>query len=203
MKRNTSLSEQDWDRKLHIQTCGRDESEADDIHFPYEPTPYSVMERLARNGYIRKDNHVLDYGCGKGRVCFFLVSECGCRTTGIDFSEKLIRSAEENNARFAHKSRVCFQCCPAETYEVADEDIFFFFNPFKESVLHSVIGQIRKSWYAKPRPIRIFCYYPSDEFVSCMMTEPGLVFEDEIDCRDLFDGDNPRERILIFGMGTM
>ena len=201
MERNSDLSEQDWDKRLHVHTCGRDDSDADDNHFPYEPTPYRVLKRLAGSDYIGKDSHALDYGCGKGRVCFFLASECGCRTTGIDFSEKLIRTAEENNTRFAHKNRVCFQCCPAEKYEVTDEDIFFFFNPFGESVLHSVIGQIRKSWYAKPRLIRLFCYYPSDEFVSCMMTEPDLVFEDEIDCRDLFEGDNPRERILIFGMG--
>jgi hypothetical protein len=26
------------------------------------------------------------------------------------------------------------------------------------------------------------------------------MFEDEIDCRDLFDGKDPRERILIFSM---
>ena len=86
-------------------------------------------------------------------------------------------------------------------YEVTQEDTFFFFNPFTDTVLHSVIGRIRKSWYEKPRLIRLLCYYPSDEFVACLMTEPDLEFEDEIDCRDLFPGDNPRERILIFGMG--
>jgi len=83
---------------------------------------------------------------------------------------------------------------------VTDEDVFFFFNPFRDTVLHGVISQIRRSLYVKPRPIRIFCYYPSDEFISCMMTEPDLIFEDEIECRDLFEGDNPRERIMIFGM---
>ena len=60
------MSEQDWDRKLNIQTTGRDETESDEHHFPYEPTPYAVLERLAKSGYITKNNHVLDYGCGKG-----------------------------------------------------------------------------------------------------------------------------------------
>ena len=194
------LSEQDWDKKLHIFTCGRDAAEEDGHHFPYEPTPYRVLERLAESGYISKGSHVLDYGCGKGRVCIFLSSECGCCTTGIDFSDRMIRAAQENLARSACRNPVRFQHCPAEQYEVTEEDTFFFFNPFTDTVLHSVIGRIRRSWYEKPRRIRLLCYYPSDEFVACLMTEPDLEFEDEIDCRDLFEGENPRERILIFAM---
>ena len=31
-----------------------------------------------------------------------------------------------------------------------------------------------------------------------LMTVEELTFLDEIDCRDLFSGDNPRERIVIF-----
>lgn len=30
------------------------------------------------------------------------------------------------------------------------------------------------------------------------MTVEELMFRDEIDCRDLFPGDNPREKIVIF-----
>ncbi len=33
------------------------------------------------------------------------------------------------------------------------------------------------------------------------MTMNELMFLDEIDCRDLFEGDNPRERIMVFEMG--
>ena len=197
---HSSLSEQDWDNKLHIFTCGRDAAEEDDHHFPYEPTPYIVLGRLAVSGYIKRESRVLDYGCGKGRVCIFLSSECGCFATGIDFSDRMIRTAKENLVRSACRNLVRFQCCPAEQYEVTEEDTFFFFNPFTDTVLHSVIGRIRRSWYEKPRQIRLLCYYPSDEFVACLMTEPDLEFEDEIDCRDLFEGENPRERILIFTM---
>ena len=51
---------------------GRDDSNAGQYYYPYEPTPYSVLERLANTGIIRKGNTLLDYGCGKGRVDFFL-----------------------------------------------------------------------------------------------------------------------------------
>lgn len=63
-----------WDKLLQIRTMGRDDSSADQYRYPYEPTPYSVLERLADSGRIRKGNTLLDYGCGKGRVDFF------CRT---------------------------------------------------------------------------------------------------------------------------
>ena len=38
----------------------------------YEPTPYSVLERLIESEYIKAENVVVDYGCGKGRVDFFI-----------------------------------------------------------------------------------------------------------------------------------
>lgn len=56
---------------------GRDDSRSDQYRYPYEPTPYSVLERLANTGYIRKGNTLLDYGCGKGRVDFFLSYQTG------------------------------------------------------------------------------------------------------------------------------
>ena len=40
--------------------------------------------------------------------------------------------------------------------------------------------------------------YASDEYVSYLMTVDELMFTDEIDCRDLFDGKDPRERIMVF-----
>ena len=39
--------EERWDRLLRIRTTGRDDSRADQYRYPYEPTPYCVMERLA------------------------------------------------------------------------------------------------------------------------------------------------------------
>ena len=96
-----------WDRTLHIQTAGR-ENEQGTKFMPYEPTPYSVLTRLADSGLITPHDHVLDYGCGKGRVAFFLASRIGCHVTGIDRSRKLVTVAEENRTAFAHPELVRF-----------------------------------------------------------------------------------------------
>lgn len=46
--------ESQWDKMLKIKTTGRDDSHADAFCYPYEPTPYCVLERLANSGLIQK-----------------------------------------------------------------------------------------------------------------------------------------------------
>lgn len=186
------------DKQLKIQTSGRDDSKEDRYHYPYEPTPYSVLERLAKSEYITGDNILVDYGCGKGRVDFYLSAKIGCQTIGVDFDERMINKALENNKSFSGKKKPEFVCISAEDYEITDADCFYFFNPFPREILHSVLGKIRDSYYNNLRPMTLFFYYPDEEYVAYLMTKNELMFVDDIDCSDLFDGENERERILIF-----
>ena len=73
------MTEEQWDKKLKIHTTGRLDAHADQYRYPYEPTPYTVLERLAESGYLKKENILIDYGCGKGRVGFFLHHAIGVR----------------------------------------------------------------------------------------------------------------------------
>lgn len=192
-------SETTWDTLLRIKTGGRDDSRADQFRYPYEPTPYSVLQRLADTGYIRKGNTLLDYGCGKGRVDFFLSSQTRCRSVGIEYDERIYKKAVENQKTAVSGGRTAFALASAEQFPVPEYvDRVYFFNPFSLEILRTVMGRIRKSYYEAPRRILLFFYYPSDEYVSFLMTVEELVFMDEIDCRDLFSGDDPRERIIIF-----
>lgn len=193
--------ELDWDKKLNINTIGRDTTAEDEYHYPYEPTPYVVLERLADSGYMTRDNSVVDYGSGKGRVGFFLNRQLGCKVLGIDFDERMYVMAQENLSRYGENKDVEFACVSAEKYEVLEADCFYFFNPFSVEILKSVIGKIRKSYYEKPREMKLFFYHPSDEYISYLMTIQELCFADEIDCQDLFEGRNEREKVLIFEMG--
>ena len=65
-------NETQWDKLLKIKTTGRDDSHSDQYRYPNEPPSYMVLERLANSGLIRKNNTLIDYGTGKGRVCFYL-----------------------------------------------------------------------------------------------------------------------------------
>lgn len=192
------MTEVQWDKKLKIKTTGRTDAHADPMHHPYEPTPYAVLERLAESGYIRKESRVLDYGCGRGRVGFFLRHRLNCACLGVEYNEALYLQALEN--RTSCGLEVSFVCAAAETYAVGEEDCFYFFNPFSVTLLCAVMERIRQSFYTAPRRLRLFFYYPDDAYLSYLLSEPDLTFCDEIPCGDLFEGRDGRERIVVFEM---
>lgn len=192
-------NENTWDKLLQIQTGGRDETNADEYHHPYEPTPYSVLERLASSGFIGKEDVVLDYGCGKGRAGFFLSYREKCKTIGIEYDNRIYERALENRKTTISRIKPDFVLTMAEEYEVPpDVNRCYFFNPFSVEILNKVMARILESWYEYPREVFLFFYYPADEFLAYLMTVEDLEFYDEIECDDLFDGNDPRERIIIF-----
>ena len=186
------MTEREWDKRLRIKTIGREDE--DNPHYsPYEPTPYSVLQRLADSGHIGRKDHLLDYGCGKGRVAFFMASVIGCRVTGIDHSKKLIDMAKENRKSSRLGDRVTLICTLAEQYEVRDENVFFFFNPFSGKVFESVLRRLKESDVGK-----LILYYPSDEYIIWLNLMPEVEHVETIDCGDLFNGKDDRERIEVF-----
>ena len=187
------------DKLLKIRTTGRDDSKADQYRYPYEPTPYSVLERLANSGLIRKNNTLIDYGCGKGRVDYFMAYQTKCKSIGIEYDERIYEKAMTNKETAVSSNKVIIELANAEKFEVLESvDKIYFFNPFSVEILQKVIAQILDSYYENIRTIQLFFYYPSDEYISYLMTVGELMYYDEIDCRDLFDGNDSRERIMIF-----
>ena len=192
-------NEHTWDKLLQVKTTGRDDSNSDQYRYPYEPTPYSVLERLANSGLIRKKDVVLDYGCGKGRVDFFLSYQTKAKTIGIEYDERIYQGALENQKTAVSRTRTEFMLTRAEEYEVSSEvNRYYFFNPFSVELLRKVMARIIASYYEKPREVFLFFYYPSEEYISYLMTVDELEFYDEIACSDLFEGNDLRERIMIF-----
>ena len=199
MKEKEDIRENKWDKLLKIHTMGRDDSNADQYHYPYEPTPYSVLERLANTGIIRKNNTLLDYGCGKGRVDFFLSYQTRCTSVGVEYDERIYNKAVENKESAISTGRVSFKAENAEYFAVSKEvDRIYFFNPFSLEILQKVMHKILESYYENPREMKLLFYYPSDEYISYLMTVNELMFADEIDCRDLFQKNDSREKIVIF-----
>lgn len=190
-----------WDKLLHIKTTGRDDSNSDQYRYPYEPTPYSVLERLANSGMIRKKDVVLDYGCGKGRVDFFLSYQTRAKTIGIEYDERIYKAALENQKNAVSGAKTEFVLARAEEYEVPPEvTVCYFFNPFSIELLRKVMARIVESYYERSSEITLCFYYPSEEYIAYLMTVEELEFYDEIACGDLFDGSDEREQVMIFRM---
>ena len=188
-----------WDKLLQIKTSGRDDSRSDQYRNPYEPTPYCVLERLANSGLIRKKDTVLDYGCGKGRVEYFLSYQTKAQTLGVEYDERIFQSTLENQKTAVSGGRTKFVLARAEEYEVPPQvNRCYIFNPFSVELLRKVMARIIASYYEEPRELYLFFYYPSEEYISYLMTVDELEFYDEIECGDLFEGNDIRERIMIF-----
>lgn len=197
-------TENTWDKLLRIRTSGWDDLKADRFHHPYEPTPYCVLQRLAGSGLIGAGDVVLDYGCGKGRVDFFLAYETRAKTIGVEYDERIYADALENQRNAVSKAGTAFVLANAEHYEVPlSVNRCYFFNPFSVEILRKAMARILESYYEAPREMLLFFYYPSDEFIAYLMSVEELDFYDEIQCDDLFPGQDNRERILIFSLPEM
>ena len=191
------MCEASWDKKLNIATVGIDDSRADAFRYPYEPTPYSVLERIADSGFLDENSVVVDYGCGKGRVGFFLNRQLGCKAIGIEYDERIFARAMENLRNYRGEG-ISLLNTRAEDYKPREADSFYFFNPFSVEILRAVLQNILESYYENPREMRMFFYFPSDEYLGELMTNDALMFVDEIDCSDLFLNNRQRERVLVF-----
>lgn len=195
----TMTSEQEWEQVLQIKTTGRDDSCSDAEHHPYEPTDYCVLERLANSGYITKQNTLIDYGSGKGRVSIFMANQTRCHSIGIEYDERLYERAIVNGESPAAKNRVSFVLGDAVTYALPDNaDRCFFFNPFALHTIKRVLGNIFDSLYHHPREILLFFYYVNEEVENFLNNHVRLEAEKPIQCGDLFQETDEKERILVY-----
>ena len=179
------MDQKQWDKKLKIQTIGRDASGADAYRYPYEPTDYCVLQRLADSGYLRRDSVLVDYGCGKGRLGFFFHNQTGCRVIGLDHSKRMVKKANKNLQNYGNSAEICFIHTKAEEYlPVENANRFYFFNPFSSKIFAKVLEKIQESYDKNPREIIIFFYYSTIEYKLYLKTEPRLELIDSVE----FDG---------------
>lgn len=196
------LTEDQWERKLGIDTLPARHEKDDRNHSRYEPTPYSVLERLSESGLIGQTDTLIDYGSGKGRVGFFMTHAVGCESIGVEYDPKLCAQAQLNLSGYPiRRDKVRFICENAESYIVKGANCFYFFNPFSVKILKSVLNRIYDSYYESPGKMLLFFYYALDSYVNELMNEPNLQYEGAIDCMDLFHNQDAKERILIFSVG--
>lgn len=87
--------ESQWDKLLKIKTTGRDDSRSDQYRYPYEPTQYLVLERLANSGLISKKNTFLIMVL-EGQGMFYLSYQTRCRSVGVEYDERIFSAAESN-----------------------------------------------------------------------------------------------------------
>ena len=170
----TKGNEEYWDLKLNIKTSVYDYSQEDYQNYGYDPTPYVVLEQLVKLNILKKDDVIVDYGCGKGRIGFFLHNQVGCRTICVDHNKRLIKKANNNLENYGQTDDIQFIYSKAEKYVPDEANRFYFFNPFSSKIFRQVLRRIEESNKRNPRDILIFFYYSTIEYKMYLPTEKRL-----------------------------
>lgn len=197
------MKEQYYENKLNIKTVGKQNLEEASIHYNrYEPTEYEALEKLCEEYKLNSNDSVVDFGCGKGRLNFYLNYLFKCKVTGIEMNNYLYKQAINNKKSYLKKYKVCeeeikFICTFAEKYEIkVIDNKFYFFNPFSVEIFMKVIDNIIGSAYEKKRCIEIILFYPSDEYM--FFLNEYTLFELKKEIRlDNYDKD-VRNKFLIY-----
>lgn len=184
--------EEKWDMKLNVNTCVYDYSQEDYQNYGYDPTPYVVLEELVKLDLIKKDDIIVDYGCGKGRIGFFLNNQVGCKVIGIDHNKRLIKKAKNNLENYGYTEDIKFVYSKAEEYVPDEANSFYLFNPFSSKIFRQVLKKIEESKKNNPREILIFFYYSTIEYKLYLPTENRLELIQSIEFEeDIINDVNP------------
>ena len=67
------MKEQYFEKLLNIKTSGEQKIFNESLHYNrYEPTSYDVLEAMCSQYEFSKEDSLIDFGCGKGRLNFYL-----------------------------------------------------------------------------------------------------------------------------------
>ena len=147
-----------------------------DDYFRYEPTSYNglICAFDEMEEVVTKYDRLVDFGCGKGRVLFYVNQRFRCKVCGIEIDPELYEIALDNRAYFNTRFRdsekdIEILCGKAEEYAINKEDtIFYFFNPFEINIFEQVMERIMDSVKEYPRRIFVMMYYPKEEYCNYM-----------------------------------
>ncbi|WP_404431150.1 SAM-dependent methyltransferase [Sutcliffiella horikoshii] len=193
-----------YDQKLNIETTDIQMGiHRSFTYHRYEPTPYEALDRLFETYMVDSCDHVVDFGCGKGRLNFYLAHRFGQRVTGIEMNETFYEACLQNMTVYKGKGKqdIMFENCLAEEYRIPETaNIFYFFNPFTVDIFRKVVSNILLSIEQHYRPIEIVLYYPAPDFVFFLENHSMFTLKLEVQL-DGFEK-NVHERFLVYELGV-
>ncbi|WP_019413741.1 class I SAM-dependent methyltransferase [Paenisporosarcina sp. TG20] len=197
------MNETEYDRLHRIKTVGTLELLNQSSHYNrYEATPYVALDELFNNYELNRKDQVVDLGCGKGRLSFYIHRRYLASVTGVEMSGKLYQDALENMESYDPQGNkrglLYFERCLAQEYKVDSMDnVFYFFNPFSVQIFMSVVENILQSVDQHKRPIDLILYYPTTDYIQFLETRNTFTFVKEVKVTALHEK-NDNERFLIY-----
>ncbi len=190
------------DKLLGIKTTGMRECSGGNVHYNrYEATPYKALDILSENYDFRVTDKFVDFGCGRGRVAFYIHNRFNIPVTGIEADYRTYIEALENRESYCMKTGRAAKNIEiihglAQDYEIGNSDnCFYFFNPFSVQIFRRVVQNILRSVGKNKRTVDLILFYPSPEYRDFLDTETPFRVEREI----LIPGErDEREKFIIY-----
>lgn len=193
-----------YDELLNIETIENQIGFNKSFHYHrYEPTPYIGLEQLFEQYELKESDRLVDFGCGKGRLNFFVHYMFQASTVGVEMNEEFFEDAMKNLHSYTPregitKEHISFHCCFAQDYQVNPLDNrFYFFNPFSVQIFMKVIDNILRSVEERHREVELILYYTNEDYVYFLDNHYAFELKQEIILPGLYNTDNS-ERFLIY-----
>lgn len=196
------MNEHEIDEFLSIQTTGiYEEMDWDNVNYNRtESTSYRVLESLMTQNVFSKNDVLVDFGCGRGRILFFTHFFASIPVIGVELNSTVFQQLVENKTNYlwAHPSDLPIELVNqrAEDFQIPPNGtLFYFFNPFSIIIFRKVIQRIMESLKTHPRKATVVIYYPLYAYLNFMENstffEPDQYFEVAVD-------NGPKDRVLIY-----
>lgn len=198
------MDDQYYEKLLNIKTSEDQKIFYQSLHYSkYEPTSYSALKILSEQYNFTSKDNVIDFGCGKGRLNFYINHFFDSTVTGIEMNTFFYKEAIDNKRNYFKKhkkknDKINFINCFAEKYNIhPSNNKFYFFNPFSIHIFMKVIENILISAEEYKRTIDVILYYSSEEYIYFLEDNTPFILFNEIKLPYLYDK-NPRESFLVY-----
>lgn len=198
------MDEKYYEKLLNIKTTGEQKWDCNVAHcHPYQATSYAALETLFNEYDVEDYDDIVDFGCGKGRLIFYINHFFDANVMGVEMNSGFYSECLENRSTYLknhkrNKGKIEFVCGFAQEYAIRLQDNkFYFFNPFSVQLFIKIIENILSSVYESKRKVDVILYYPSNDYIYYLENSTPFSLEKEIRLDKFFNKDND-ERFLIY-----
>lgn len=189
------------DKQLNIKTVGKREWQEEIIKYHrYEATPYQALKILIDEYPITRDDTIVDFGAGRGRVLIYLNSLTNLKGVGLEINPITYHEGTTNLQQYylkhPNQNQIEIINVSAEEYKIkTNENIFYFFNPFSLDVFKEVLSNIELSYKLSKRKMTLILFYPDRDFEKYIKQRSLFKFIKEIKVDNALD---KNDRFLIY-----
>lgn len=163
--------------QLHIPSANKRFS------IEYRPSRVRAFRKLMAHLRLPVGGVFVDFGCGKGRILCAAAGYPFQRVVGVEFAPELCAICRDNIAayRARMRPRAVLSVVEGDAVDYAfagDEEVLFFFNPFRPRVMTALMAKIHASIRAQPRDV-LLIVSNSDDLASVLAGDPVFRRVDE------------------------